>query len=127
VKVNGYDAFIGALDASKSKSAVSLIAVLEKGSGVYLFKGEGAQGTDIDAFTKAFRATVESFRDMTTSDLRTANDQRITLVEAKPGDTYASLGAKSSIKSYPEETLRLLNGDYPHGEPRAGDMVKIVQ
>ena len=105
----------------------TLIAVLQKGSQVYLFKGEGAQGVDVDAFTKAFRATVESFRDMTTADLRVANDQRISVIEAKPGDTYASLGAKSSIRGHAEETLRLLNGDFPNGEPRAGDLVKVVQ
>jgi predicted Zn-dependent protease len=125
--VNGYDAFVGTLDASKSKSVVSMIAVLQKGSNVYLFKGEGPSGTDVKAFEDAFRATVQSFRDLTTADLRTANDQRIVVVEAKPGDTYASLAAKSSIKNHAEETLRLINQDYPHGEPRAGDLVKIIQ
>ena len=61
------------------------------------------------------------------ADLKVANNQRIKVIEAKPGDTYASLAAKSSIKSHPEETLRLLNGDHPLGEPRAGNPIKIVQ
>ena len=64
---------------------------------------------------------------MQPSDLKVANNQRVKVIEAKPGDTYASLAAKSSIKSHPEETLRLLNGDHPLGEPRAGNPIKIVQ
>ena len=49
------------------------------------------------------------------------------MVLADPGDTYAELAQKVSIKSYPEETLRLINGDYPNGEPMAGDYIKIIQ
>jgi len=49
------------------------------------------------------------------------------VIEAKPGDTYAALARRSSLRDHAEETLRLLNGDYPHGEPHAGDPVKIVQ
>ena len=46
--------------------------------------------------------------------------------------SLAELGSKklaqqSSIKRSAEETLRLINGDYPLGEPRSGDMIKIVQ
>ena len=49
------------------------------------------------------------------------------MVIAKPTDTYASLAQKSSIKGYAEETLRVINGQHPIGEPRAGDYIKIVQ
>ena len=52
---------------------------------------------------------------------------RIKVIEAKPDDTYAALAHKTSLKDHPEETLRLLNGDHPHGEPRAGNPIKIVQ
>ena len=46
---------------------------------------------------------------------------------ANPGDTYAKLAGKVSIKRFPEETLRAINGQHPRGEPRAGDYIKIVQ
>ena len=70
---------------------------------------------------------MKSFRAMTADDLKIANSQRIAVVVAAPSDTFASLGRKSSIKSYPEETLRVINGMHPIGEPRAGDYIKIVQ
>jgi predicted Zn-dependent protease len=78
-------------------------------------------------FSEDWRQTVESFRAMTADDLRIANDQRISVIIAKPSDTYAVLAQKVSLKSYPEETLRVINGHHPSGEPRAGDRVKIVQ
>lgn len=127
-ETNGFDAYLARLDAEAGKSvAISMIGIVFKDSGVYMFKGEAKDGADVEQFATDFKATVESFRGMTPADLRTANDQRIRVITAEPGDTYASLAKKSSIRRYPEETLRLLNGDHPVGEPRAGDFVKIVQ
>jgi len=127
VKVGDYAGYIGKVDLSKGKLKASMIAVIFKDGGVYLFKGEAGEGGDAAQFEADFRATVQSFRPMQPADLKVANNQRVKVIEAKPGDTYASLAAKSSIKSHPEETLRLLNGDHPLGEPRAGNPIKIVQ
>jgi len=120
-------AYIGSLDASNKSAELDLIAVVYQDGGTFLFRGEAGPNMDQDKFRKKFRAAVESMRAMTTDDLKLANDQRIRLVESKPGDTYRKLAQKSSIKQSAEETLRLINGDYPLGEPRSGDMIKIVQ
>ena len=64
---------------------------------------------------------------MTAEDMKIAHDQRIAVVVASPGDTFASLARKSSIRQFPEEKLRVINGMHPVGEPRAGDYIKIVQ
>ena len=127
LKVGDYDAYIGKVDLAKSSLKASMIAVVFKDSGVYLFKGEAGEAGDAAQFETDFRATVQSFRAMQPADLKVANNQRIKVIEGKPGDTYAALAAKSSIKNHPEETLRLLNGDHPLGEPRAGNPIKIVQ
>jgi predicted Zn-dependent protease len=127
VKVGDYGGYIAKVDLAKGNLKASMIAVIFKDGGVYLFKGEAGEGGDAAQFEADFRATVQSFRPMQPSDLKVANNQRIKVIEAKPGDTYASLAAKSSIKSHTEETLRLLNGDHPLGEPRAGNPIKIVQ
>ena len=70
---------------------------------------------------------VASFRPMTADDMRLVNRQSIALVEARPGDTYAGLARGVPIRQNAEETLRLINGDYPRGEPRAGDRIKVVE
>jgi predicted Zn-dependent protease len=62
---------------------------------------------------------------MVKTDLGVANRQRVKVIEATPDDTFKSLAARSQLKNVQE--LRLINGDYPNGEPRAGDLIKIVQ
>lgn len=127
IKVGDYNAYIAKVDLTKGNLKANMIAVVFKDGGVYLFKGEAGEGGDAAKFEADFRATVQSFRSMQPGDLKVANNQRIKVIEAKPGDTYASLAAKSSLKNHPEEMLRLLNGDHPLGEPRAGNPIKIVQ
>ena len=103
------------------------MAVVFKDGAVYLFKGELGPVGDPARFEQAFSETLASFRAMTASDLDAANRQRIQVVMANPSDTYATLAQKSSVKSFPEETLRVINGHYPRGEPRAGDNIKLVR
>lgn len=52
---------------------------------------------------------------------------QIQLVRARSGDTFASLARSSGIPKYAEQKLRLLNGMFPKGEPRAGQMVKVIR
>ena len=93
----------------------------------YMFMGEVGPLGDLATFEKKWRDTVESFRAMTAADLKVANNQRIRVVVARPSDSYLTLSQQASLKSYPEETLRVLNGHHPNGEPRAGDNIKIIQ
>jgi predicted Zn-dependent protease len=129
VNVNGYAGHSADIVLVDGASAVAQkIAVVYKDGGVYLFRGElGANGGDEQAFEEAWLEVLGGFRAMTAEDLKVANDQRIKVITAKPTDTFASLAQKSSLKSYPEETLRVINGMHPIGEPRAGDFIKIVQ
>jgi predicted Zn-dependent protease len=127
LKVGDYEAYIGNLDLANTNLKSSMIAVVYKDGMVYLFKGEAAENADAAKFEADFRATVMAFRAMMPGDLQIANNQRIKVIEAKPGDTFKALAKKTSLKSHPEETLRLLNGKMPLGEPRPGDPTKIVQ
>ena len=99
-----------------------------------LYRGLGIEGRMIavdceteEDFKQQFKAFVISLRPMTADDMRMVNKQTIALVEAKPGDTYAKLARGVPIRRNAEETLRLINGHYPRGEPRAGDRIKVVR
>ncbi|MCB1685378.1 MAG: hypothetical protein KDI31_12855, partial [Pseudomonadales bacterium] len=125
--INGYKAFLASIEVTDGSAKARTIAVVFKESNVYLFRGEAGPMSDLEQFGKDWLATLSSFRAMTAEDLKVANSQRIKVVVASPSDTFASLAKKSSIKTYPAETLRVINGMHPIGEPRAGDFVKIVQ
>ncbi len=129
VEVNVYAGHTADIKLVDGSSAVAQkIAVVYKDGGVYLFRGElGPNGGDEAAFEEAWLAVLSGFRAMLAEDLKVANDQRIAVIIAKPDDTFKSLAQKSSLSGYAEETLRVINGMHPNGEPRAGDYIKIVQ
>ncbi len=74
-----------------------------------------------------FFNTVKSVRNLKKSERELAKGQRIRIVKAKPGDTFAKLAAQSALPNYAEAQLRLINGMYPDGEPDAGQLIKIVE
>jgi len=51
----------------------------------------------------------------------------IRLVRVGEGTTYEGLARNVRIRHDPEPELRLLNGDYPEGEPEPGSLVKVVR
>lgn len=127
IVVNGYPAYVTDIQILGGDDQVRKMAIVYKDGGIYLIRGTlGAVG-DPAQFEKDFRDTLGTFRAMTAADLKVAQNQRIKVIMANPGDTYEELARKVSIKRYPEETLRILNGHHPRGEPRAGDYIKIVQ
>ena len=127
LEVNGYPGHSADIEVADGTVQAKKIGVVYKDGGVYVFNGALGNNGDPAAFEVAWQKVLDSFRAMTAADLKTANDQRIAVVTAKPSDTFASLARKSSLKSFPEETLRVINGQHPIGEPRAGDYIKIVQ
>lgn len=104
-----------------------LIAVVQKGNRYFVFKGENTHEGFDDAFLRAFSATVLSFRRMRQADLAEATTTRVQLHLATPEDSYESLAAALRLGPRGADRLRLLNGDYPRGQPRAGDRLKVIR
>ena len=127
IQVGPYIGYIADVKVASGNAQARTIAIIYKDGGVYLFNGELGPSGDVDAFKADFETTVGSLRSMTGDDLRQVNTQKLRIVIAKPGDTYAKLARKAPLSKFGEETLRLINGDHPRGEPRAGDPIKIVQ
>ncbi|MEQ9451440.1 MAG: M48 family metalloprotease [Pseudomonadales bacterium] len=127
VAVGPYDAYIADVKLTTDLIALRKIAIVFKDGEVYLFSGQVGKGGDVAAFEQDFRNTVTSLRAMTGEDLRQVNDQKIKVIIAQPGDTYEELAKRVPLRSHAEQTLRLLNGHHPRGEPRAGDPIKIIQ
>ena len=127
VEINGSEAYVGEVDTSGSNIQLGLIGVLYARDDVFYFKGECGPKGDPEVFRGQFLATMNALRPMTQDDLKIANSQRIEVVVAEPGQTYAELALNSPINEFAVETLRLLNGHHPNGEPRAGDYIKVVR
>jgi len=127
IQLGPYAGYTASIEITDGMTQRRKIAVIFKDGGVYLLEGElGAVG-DVAVFEAQWQRTLRSFRAMTAADLRLINNQKIKVVEARPGQTYASLATTVPLKAHAEETLRVLNGHHPRGEPRAGDYIKIIE
>ena len=127
IQVGAYSGYIASIKVADEKKALRKIAVLYKDGGVYVFNGEIDKPGSPEQFAKEFEAMVRSTRAMTADDLRLINKQQLHLVMANPGDTYAKLSRTVPIRQNAEQLLRVMNGHYPNGEPRAGDLIKLVR
>ena len=127
IQVGPYSGYMADIAISSGDAQKRKIAVVYKDGGIYVFNGELGKLGDPAVFEQQFKDTVMSFRAMTAADLRLINNQRLKIVIAEPGQTYAYLARGIPLKVNGEETLRVINGHHPYGEPRAGDYVKLIE
>jgi predicted Zn-dependent protease len=52
---------------------------------------------------------------------------KLKYVQASEFFDFAIVAQSSKIANYPEETLRLLNGYYPGGNPKEGEWIKLIE
>lgn len=98
------------------------IAVVYLGRRAFLFTGT----TSNDAAKSAMLDSIKSFRPIARNEGIFADPLRIEWVQADGRTTYADLAKRSRLPEAPEDMLRLMNGDYPVGEPKAGEWIKVV-
>lgn len=102
------------------------VAALFDGKRIFQIVALG-ESQAVTGYDSATLATIKSVRKLKSNEVSLARAKHIKLIRAKSGDTFASLAKKTDIPNHPEEQLRLLNGMYPEGEPKPGQLVKIVQ
>ena len=69
----------------------------------------------------------ETFAKMTEDEIAKAKGLQIKVIRFRRGMSYDELANNSPLGRYAEGKLRLLNGHYPVGEPKVGDLIKIVE
>jgi predicted Zn-dependent protease len=79
-----------------------------------------------DATDRAFRASIETFRRLSLTEIRTARPLRVKVITVKNGDTIESLAAHMNHVEQPVARFRVLNGLTHTARLKAGDQVKIL-
>lgn len=105
----------------------TIAAAVGMAGGTYLIAGIAR---DAPAYTRernALRGVINSFRSLTPDEREAARPHGLRLISARPGMTLAGLAQQSPLGADAEARLRLLNGLYPKGEPKPGQLIKIVQ
>jgi predicted Zn-dependent protease len=81
----------------------------------------------IEAQRKAMKTAIRSFHVLSEDERKQIKPLAIKLTTAKTGDTYAKLAQHSPLGKNAESYLRLINAQYPQGEPAAGQTLKIIE
>ena len=102
-------------------------AVVSTGDSAYIFAGTTSDQENPGKYDPAILATAKSFHPLTAAERKLATGKKLDIIRATRGMTYAGLARESPINDYPEEQLRLLNDQYPAGEPEPSQLLKIVR
>ena len=101
--------------------------VIYLGDKAFILAGVVKDQSQIPAYDKEFLTSAKSFHRITSKEREIAKPLRLHMIKAKPGMTIAKLAKQSPYTDHAEERLRLLNGIFPTGEIKPGQMVKVVR
>lgn len=127
LRIHGNPAYtaIGSLQTRSGVVPARIIVIYYRDKAM-VFLGAAKQGL-LDRYDRHFLDTGRSFQSLTGADKKLAESLRIRIIRAKTGDTFAKLARASAIPTHPEQRLRLINDKFPTGEPRPGELLKIVR
>ncbi len=114
----------GVLD---SPGGMQRVAVIYMGPRAYIFRGKMSNADTADEIDSLLLASIRTFRAIQRGEMVPGNELKIRFAQASEYFDFATVARSSRIAEYPEETLRLLNGYYPAGSPKAGEWIKLVE
>ena len=119
----GYTA-VGTVNAGNNQRVETRVAIISgKDQQAYQLIGYGKNRLPNQEVVDIAR----SMRNLNRSEVPLAEEKKIRLVTARPGETFADYARESNLAGDIEAQLRLLNGMYPDGEPRPGQQIKIIE
>jgi predicted Zn-dependent protease len=111
-------------NAQGQLQAVDATVVSGPGENTYLLQSNARDGAAMQRARAALREAEGSFRGLTAQD-RAAARPWVVRTAPYPKGGFAEL-AKTSPIARPEQQLRLINGYYSGGEPKVGQLVKVI-
>jgi predicted Zn-dependent protease len=113
--------------AQTTNGTMERVAVIYYGPRVFVFRGQILDSNTTDDIDQMLLSSVRTFRAIQQGEVVGGTEPRLKYVQASEFFDFAVVAKESRIANYPEETLRLLNGYYPTGKPKAGEWVKLVE
>jgi len=122
----GLKGFSGILPGGDDKPD-SRIAVIYYKLNAYIFTGEVTRAELFPAADKLFKQSIATFRPISRREIEGQKPKRIHYVKATNATTFDKLGKALQLSTSEIDDLRIINGHYPSGEPKAGDWIKIFK
>jgi len=93
----------------------------------FVLVGSGASPAAFNRYQSEITAAITSFHALSDAERKTIKPLLVKTLPVRKGTRYAELAQKSPLGKNAEGYLRLLNGQYPGGEPVLGQTLKIVE
>jgi predicted Zn-dependent protease len=122
--INGNPA---AFAAGAQQGKPVLVAAINFNNAQYLLAGMAKDGATYNQNRTVLKDSINSFRALSQQERNLARPHVIRVIQAQSGMTMASLARQSPLGASAEPQLRLMNDLYPSGEPKPGQLIKIVQ
>jgi predicted Zn-dependent protease len=130
ITVAGMPAYLGIADKADTPYGPRPVrfAVIfdERKRLAYILRGAGKFDLRKIADDRNYIASIFSFDRMSRQDFQAAKTPKVQIVRAEEDTTMEELADESPITNYALDTLRVMNGLYPHGQPENGQLIKIV-
>ncbi len=131
VTVAGMPGYLAIADRARTPFGMRPVRVAvifdKKRRMAYIMQGAGKRDLSRLKDDNKFIATIFSLDRMTQDDFKVAKPLKLTLLEAEPGVTMEKLASESPVSNYAVDHLRLINAMYPDGQPKSGQLIKVVQ
>jgi predicted Zn-dependent protease len=113
-----------ALGVARGREWTFRVAAIQLGDDIYrLVFAARELNADTD---KRFRAAIESFRRLTSSEVISTRPQRLSVITVKGGDTLESIASRMPFSDRAVERLLVLNGLEPGAQIAVGQKLKTV-
>ena len=126
-QLKGFTGLIPRFDEITKQRSIIRVAVIYYKLSAYVFEGATNEGADFDEQDKLLLQAINTFRPITRAEIEGQRPQRIHYVKATSNTTFDGLAKAFSLSKNDVDTLRVINGLYPAGEPLAGDIVKVFR
>lgn len=115
------------LHAALGTANSKVIGVVYYDRKAFLIQGSAKTPDALDAQRETIKNTIRSFRALSEDERKHIKPLAINLITVKKGETYAKLAQHSPLGKNAESYLRLINAQYPEGEPVPGQTLKIIE
>jgi len=131
-RLAGYGAQVRSLNVNGLPAALidfpeSIVGVIYLDKQAFILQGQGKNRQGLAAYRDEIIDAVRSFHALTAEERKLVRPLSIRVITARQGDTYARFAQNSPLGKSAESYLRLINAQYPDGEPQAGQRIKIVE
>jgi len=120
------------LDVERLPAAIgnvnnAMVGVIYSGGKAFIIVCNAKTADVADAQREAMKTSMRSFHVLNDNEKKAIKPFILKLITTKKDDTYAKLAQRSPLGKNAESYLRLINAQYPKGEPVAGQLIKVIE